>query len=224
MSSSNRPLLKSVFEQLALAVGPRVTRQTIIGRSPEAKLSSKLMDYDLTVKPMLGDESLDFYTNISKAWRWNSRYWEQLALLHLERHQLGIDASGDSLRTAVQHARNAVSIEKHSLSLTTLGKILFASMKFKPENKEAIFKEAFDRLSQAIKREQDRNRSSVQPFLVLFRGSKDYLSMGGNLLAHQRSSLESFRILASEHFPLDVDMGAAITDLTKQQEAGPVRT
>lgn len=218
LSSSNRPLLKSVFEQLALAIGPRVTRQTIISRSPEAKLSSKLMDYDLTVKPMLGDDSLEFYTNIAKAWRWNSRYWEQLALLHLEHHQSGVDSNGDSLRSAVQHARNAVSIEKHPLSLTTLGKILFASMNFKPEQKEAIFKEALGRLLQAIQVEKDRGRTSVQPFLVLLRGARDYLAMGGALAASQRSSLESVRALAGDTFPRDVDVGAAVVEFSTQMD------
>lgn len=78
----------TVFRRLATAIAPRVNRETIKRRSPEAKLAARLFDYEDVIKKYLGAaEAEAFYDAVRPAWRWNSRYWEQLALYNLSRYR-----------------------------------------------------------------------------------------------------------------------------------------
>src|SRR6185312_16088150 len=105
----------NLFVELAKALAPYVNRNSVMKGNPEARLSRMLLDYDLTVSPQLGKQSDRFYREIHDGWAWNSRYWEQRALLEVER---------DS-RAALQFAEHAVGIEHHPLPLTTLAKVHF---------------------------------------------------------------------------------------------------
>lgn len=75
-------------------------------RSPEARLAGRIFDADKIVKPLLGSAAEDFYVSVQKQWEWNSRYWEQRALL----------AADTDLHIALQYARYAVAIEFHPFS------------------------------------------------------------------------------------------------------------
>ena len=43
----------------------------------------RLFDYDDVVSKWLQDEADNFYDRTRDAWKWNSRYWGQVALLNL---------------------------------------------------------------------------------------------------------------------------------------------
>lgn len=184
--------LLNSFICVAKALAPRVTIQAIIRRSPEARLAGRLLDYDNIVQKFLGDRAEALYEEIQKEWQWNSRYWEQKGLLRLAKYLANPAAVGaeDELNLAVRHARQAVAIERHPLTLTTLAKILFAEMKSSPTAFRHVFPEALAGVSEAIQIETRRARSSIQPYIVLFRGTREFLEMGGHLTERQSQSLE----------------------------------
>lgn len=111
--SSDKECLFDAFEKIAKGLAPHVNRTAIMRRTPEARLSQRLLDGDKIVKPMLGSRANRLYEVCSKDWEWNSRFWEQRALL----------LSETDLPTALQYARHAVAIELHPFSLTTLSKL-----------------------------------------------------------------------------------------------------
>ena len=82
---------------------------------------------------------------MKRHWDWNSRYWEQFALLKLDRsvRSKGADRIG-LLSQSISHARHAIRIEKHPFTLTTLGRILLEHVKQVPEGSERSFGEAFE--------------------------------------------------------------------------------
>jgi hypothetical protein len=198
-----------IFVRLATAIAPRVNRRTFVQRTPEARLAARLFDLDQVVQRFLGDLAQKFYDAVQAEWQWNSRYWEQLALLNLQRHQaLGSDhrKARDALDLAIAHARHAVSIEHHPLTLTTLAKVLLCDAAVAPE---ARLTEAMNSLNAAISLEQKRSRLSVQPFMVMFRGVQNS-PQGTYLTPSEVSAVRAYLRLAKQRFPNDPEMTAAI--------------
>ena len=91
-------------------------------RSPEARLAGRLFDGDKIVKPLLDSAAEQFYVESQKLWEWNSRYWEQRALLKAD----------SDLVTALRYAKQAVAIENHPFPLTTLAKLLLKTIEAEP--------------------------------------------------------------------------------------------
>lgn len=201
------PSLMSGFQELARAIAPHVNRTAIMRRSPEARLARRLFDFDTVVKPLLGSAAEEFYISIQKQWEWNSRYWEQRALL------LG-DANLDM---ALQYARHAVALEKHPFPLTTLGKLLLKQMEF-GNNRDRAFAEAFKHLSEAIYIEEHRKRTSVHPFATLLSGAARYLELGGELTFEQGERIDSCADAAERRYPSDAVIAAAIRRLYEADE------
>ncbi|MHB0785290.1 hypothetical protein [Bradyrhizobium sp. 5.13L] len=116
-----------------------------------------------------------------------------LALMHLKQYQLAPNEpeGQEALRQAAQHARHAVSVEEHPLPLTTLGKILLVQMLAKGYSAAAAYEEAYERLTDAIILESKWHRKAVQPYVLLFRGSADYIRSGGRLSAKQIEKIMS---------------------------------
>lgn len=214
-AGSNQTLLLEVFVALANGVAPRVNRRMIIRRTPEAKLSGRLFDYDDVVRRFLGSHSVDFYARTRTAWTWNSRYWEQVALLNLATYYERKNTSeGDSaLESAVQHARHAVSVELHPFTLSTLGKILMARMLSSGDAFTAIYSEAFDKLIKAIELEASWARSAVQPYVSLFNGAIGYLDRGGVHSSRQLERLKTVIIGAESRFVRDVEVQETLEKL-----------
>src|SRR5579864_578478 len=125
LSQNDRQLLLEIFIALATQIAPRVNRNTVKRRAPEARLASRLFDFDSVVDELLKEKASEFYARMQPVWQWNSKYWEQVALMHLSKYYAEPNAADgkDALRQAAQDARHAVSIEHHPLPLTTLGKI-----------------------------------------------------------------------------------------------------
>ena len=185
--------LLAIFIDLANAISARVNPRTIRMRVPEARLASRLFDYDQIVRVLLGDDfAAKFYRATKAAWQWNSRYWDQVALSKLTEYRTAAssEAKALALKEAIQHARHAVSLEQHPLSLTTLAKILLVQLE-SGLNIAEVYDEAFQCLTLAINLEEIRHRTSVQPFIILFRGTVVYIAQGGVLSNTQLDGLRN---------------------------------
>ncbi len=186
--------LLSAFQGLARGLAPHVNRKAVMRRSPEARLAGRLFDADKVVKPLLGAaEAESFYVSVQKLWEWNSRYWEQRALLQAE----------SDLSAGLQFARHAVAIERHPFPLTTLGKLLLREMELSPTERASVFDEAFETLSNAIESAVRLSRISVHPFSTLLTGVARYIEIGGTLTTEQRAILDGYRIEARSKFSGD---------------------
>src|SRR5205823_6170871 len=107
-------------------------------------------------------KSRGFYLRLESEWGWNSRYWEQRALLELEHNPM----------LAVDHAENAVRIEYHPHPLTTLAKIEFRIAQQwcgSPTGTEYVDK-GLKTAEAAIGLSLSRRRVEPHPFDVAIRG------------------------------------------------------
>ena len=205
ISKQDPDLMMDVFTGLAKCIAPRVNRKAIRRRTPEARLAGRLFDADKIVKPLLATRSENFYIAAWAAWKWNSRYWEQRALLIVER----------DIRTALQFARHAVAIEDHPFPLTTLGKVLLSSMGscVGDVDRADVFAEAFSVLGRAISMEANTARVTVRPFSTLLIGTAKFLESGGSLTLEQHDTIRNYAGGARTHYGDDVGVAAAIKRL-----------
>jgi hypothetical protein len=191
---TNAPeILQICFKQLATSLAPHVNRGTVMKRTPESRLAGRLFDADKVARPLLGWAAEQFYVDVAEDWRWNSRYWEQRALLIL-------DTRPDD---ALSYARHAVAIEKHPHPLTTLGKVLIAQMGNSPSSLTTYFTEAFATLSEAINSEARQSRVTIHPYFTLFAGTARFLERGGSLSGDQRATLLQHLSASVKAFPHD---------------------
>lgn len=158
-----------IFVNLARALAPYVNRKAIKSQSREARLAGRLLNFDDTVKYLLREESFQFYLDIKEDWEWNSRYWEQRALLELDR---------EDDKAAISYAEQAVGIERHPLPLTTLAKIQFATaIRISDLNNYLTrVREAIVTVDEAIHVGQRQGWREPHPFDVGIRGIFDYLA------------------------------------------------
>ena len=205
ISKQDRDLMIKVFTGLANCIAARVNRIAVRMRTPEARLAGRLFDADKIVRPLLRAHAEDFYIAAKDAWEWNSRYWEQRALLIADR----------DIRTAVQFARHAVTIEVHPLPLTTLGKVLLLSLDSCASeiDRAGVFADAFSVLSQAISMEADNTRVTIHPFSTLLIGTSKFLEEGGSLTLEQHDAIRGYAADARYRYGEDVGVAAAIRRL-----------
>jgi hypothetical protein len=159
-------------------------------RSPEARLAGWWVDADKTVRPFLDNAAEEFFISVQKQWEWNSRYWEQRALLV---------GDGD-LDIAISYARCAVAIEKHPFPLTTLSKLLLRQMERSKTERKSSFDEALMKLCDAIESAAQRSRISVHPFSVMIAGTARYLELGGVISSTQTELITSYAVEAKSLF------------------------
>ncbi|MBV7521930.1 ATP-binding protein [Ensifer sp. ENS12] len=214
MSKRDPRRLLDIFTRLASTLAPRVNRKAIKQRSSEARLASRLFDFDSVVDGILGDLAPAFYEATQKAWQWNSRYWEQVALMNVSRHNSsGVRGMTEYLDSAVQNARHAASIENHPLPLTTLSKILFIQVVVPGYSRVGAFNEAFDCSDRAIKIEKSWARKSVHPYVTMFRGAREYLERGGVMSSTQMQRVRDLLLEAEKLFPKDHEVGDNLRNL-----------
>lgn len=164
----------NLLVQLVSSVAPYVNRKTIMRGTTEARLSARLLDFDDFIKPYLGNMADAFYEEIRPEWEWNSRYWEQRALLALSK----------DFEQAITWARHAVGLEEHPHTFTTLAKVLFkASAEVTSYNEiERAVADALEAVDAAITASSRRKRPEIHPFDVAVRGlqaaMKNYASLG----------------------------------------------
>lgn len=196
LRSKDQMLLLDTMVSLANALAPKVNRSAITRRTPEAKLAGGLLDFDRTVQRFVNDRAEAFYSQIHDNWEWNSRYWEQLSLLKLDRYFHSRD-DDFLLQEAIQNARYAYSIEQHPLSLTTLAKTLFSALEARFGSRDSVFTEAWSMITQSINIERHWDRIRSTAFIVCFKGVKSYYAVGGTLSGSQADELRD--IVAITH-------------------------
>jgi hypothetical protein len=197
LAREKRPLLATLFRSLALALAPYVNRQTIIDRSPEARLAGRLFNAERVVKPLLRDKSQDFYKEVQAAWQWNSRYWEQRAIL----------TQDDSIDHAIQFARHAVAIEEHPFPKTTLASLIVRKMETLSGPDELLFDESFSLLETALRDEATRGwRPTPHPYSVLFHAISVFLKLGGRLSAKRENWTRERIEYCTRSFPRDAGL------------------
>ncbi|MCW1840203.1 SIR2 family protein [Prosthecomicrobium hirschii] len=196
------------FVKLADELGPWVNRETIIARAPEPRLSGRLFDFDSVVSKFLGSKAEMFYERVKDSWEWNSRYWEQVALMKLARFDALSNSPDkmDFLEEALTHARHAVAVELHPFPLTTLGKVLLRHMVASEVLMKKSFDEAFVRLSDAITIEERRNRIAAQPYNLLFNGVLSFLGAGGELDHTQLTRLREILAKSATRHSIEREM------------------
>jgi hypothetical protein len=181
---------------LVSAIAPYVNRKTVMRGTVEARLGARLMDFDDCIKPFLGKLSDAFYEQVRHEWEWNSRYWEQRALLAVSR----------DVGQAITWARHAVGIERHPHTLTTLAKILFQSAEQATSYNEIerAVTDALQAVDDAISSSALRKRSEIHPFDVAVRGIK--------------KAMKNFASLGDRPFPSNfVDHIEVIMEIAKNE-------
>lgn len=165
----------SQLEGLVRAISPYVNRKTIMRGSPEAALAARLLNYDGFIRPMLPSAAEKFYAKVQPENAWNSRYWEQRALMC-------IDSNIGQAKTWAQHA---VGIEEHPHTLTTYAKVLFHAAEDAASYSD-VENNAFEALAvvnRALGAANTRRRLEIHPFDVAVRGVgnsiRRYKQLGG---------------------------------------------
>lgn len=205
--------VSKAFRSLAMGIAPRVNRDAIRRRTPEARLAGRLFDYDDIIRRFLKDGAADFYAAVQTAWQWNSRYWEQVALFNLALFRSKRDNM--YLQQAVRHARHAVAIEYHAFPLTTLGKVLFAQLGQEGLSITATYSEAYGSLISAISLEHAKGRASVQAYVTLFRGTIDFLNLEGELDDRQDPKIREMISASAKYFPRDMELRELSDELSR---------
>lgn len=220
ISTADSSMMFDVCCAVGAYIAPYVNRQTIRRRTPEARLAQRLFDYDDVVSEFIPSQSEEFYLRMKRYWEWNSRYWEQFALLKLDRFlQSSAPSRFDILSQSISHARHAVQIERHPFCLTTLGRILFEEMHQSPGNQDRAFKQAFEYLDEAIQIEGRNNRVSIHPYMTLFSGSNRYIKLSGAPSTSQMDKLRRHLDRAAELFNYDRGLLDQVVSLRAQLAA-----
>jgi hypothetical protein len=189
------------FVGLARAISPYVNRTSIMRGSIEARISGRLLDYDDTVRPLLQEKSEEFYRAIQDEWKWNSRYWEQMALLELARDPAA----------ALRFAEHAVGIELHPHTLTTLAKVQFAVAKSSRSFDVAAghIRDAIQTAERAIGLRIQRKRAEVHTYDLVIRSMIDMFSSKFNLSQLRRlelntiTKIDNYFLEAMHFYPRD---------------------
>ncbi len=180
--------LLSIFVDLVNSLNPMVNPHTIRIRSPESRLVGRLMDFDSIVKRFIDEHAEEFYEEVKTGAEWNSRYWEQLSLMKLDRF---LSSPGDAflLQESLQHARSALTRESHPFSHTTLAKVLFQAMRADSRLRDEYFNEAWQHISEADEIESRWRKRGAALFVVAFTGVVSFVEMGGMLSGNQHQKL-----------------------------------
>lgn len=206
-SNEKKSILLEAFTKLASAIAPYVSRRTIIARSPEARLTARLFNVEQVVRNLLGELSSDFFEATKESWQWNSRYWEQRALL----------TEPDDIDTAIQYARHATAIESHPYPWTTLASILVRKMEGTPSLRDVIFPEAIDLLEKVFRFEEKRGwRPTPHPYSTMLHCVNAFLDIGGKITPMQKTSILALVEKCQQLFPRDIAMQTSAATLERR--------
>jgi hypothetical protein len=150
--------------RLTRALAPYVNRGTIKQRLPEARLAGRLMDFENVESSVGRNLTLKFYDQVLAEWTWNSRYWEQRALAHL---------NSDDLENALAYAEHAVGIERHPLPFTTLARVRFGVAHGRHyarfEDRQLVI-HGIGAIEEAVELSHRFRRREIHPYDVLVNG------------------------------------------------------
>ncbi|MFD2183498.1 SIR2 family protein [Rhodoplanes azumiensis] len=222
VSETDESFMLEVYSSLGAHLAPYVNRTAIIKRTPEARLGSRLFDFDEVVSGLLPSKSENFFLNMRRFWSWNSRYWEQFALLKLDQYAKSNSKNKEILLDqALSHAKHAVQVERHPLPLTTLGKVFFEEMKHRETRFSSAFKDGLNAVSEAFKLEGRMNRIAIHPFFTGFSGANHYLKNGGKLDGKQAQQLRDLAESAERFFSYDTGLMVLLREVQRFLRADP---
>lgn len=201
-------LVFSAFVSLSDGLAPYVNRGAIRARTPEARLAGRLFDFDDIVKKFLGSRTEEFYDRSHKVWRWNSRFWEQYALMKLERALRCFDdkSRDEFLAEALQRARHSVAIERHPFGLNTLAKVLMTFVSVGHRDSSIHFLEASRHIKDAIEIESKYRRSSQHPYSTLILGALDLIDQGSSIPESEVKPIRDLTDYAIDRWKFDAAM------------------
>ena len=163
--------------RLIAAVAPLVNRSAIGSKTYEFRLSRVLMNRRNVVE-VVGSKAgaLKWYEQVEDWFGWNSRYWEQRALL---------EAENGRFAAAYSFAKEAVEKERHPFPLTTLGAVCFMHCRemIRTGNVEVawkLYEEAVEALDQAKALGIDRPETVFKPVATFLDNS---MSLCGSFLS-----------------------------------------
>ena len=188
--------LQRVYKELLNSLSYYVNRITLKQHTAEARLAGRLFDIDNMLERLFKDNPAKVLEEVQEKWEWNSRYWEQRALATYNK----------DIDKALLHAEQAVAIELHPNTLTTLAKIQFKIME-NTQNNEFVekFKTACNTALQAMNLEITRTYITIHPFIVLKKGIDSFLhrrkvsEIDNSLRENIKIALTSY--ITTRHFP-----------------------
>jgi hypothetical protein len=126
------------------------------------------MDTDGLVVPALGNRAEEWFKAVEREWGWNSRYWEQRALMAMKARHYS---------RARDFAEQGVGAETppHPLPMTTCALVKLSSVEhdvsLTRSNCEDLFSQAIELLDEAIHAWSTRSFVDEHPYHVLFQHS-----------------------------------------------------
>jgi hypothetical protein len=207
MAREKVDLLLEVFCSLSKSLSPYVNRNTTIARTPESKLAARLFSAEKVVRPLLGEKAKDFYDHAHENWRWNSRFWEQRAIL----------AQSEDIDLAIQYAKHAVAIEDHPFPWTTLASLLSKKLIATKFVQSALFDEIIELLTKIIKFESESRswRPTPHPYSILLDSSVYYVGGGGVMSPKRKDWIAKQIAFCSQNFARDTSILSKAESLTK---------
>lgn len=163
--SRNYDLLASVAKSLVMAISPVVNTEAIRAKSYAHRICKVLMERRSVYATLGGDvdKARKWYADVEPYFGWNSRFWEQRALLELEAHNYS---------AAYSFARAAVDKESHTFPLTTFGTtcLIIAGHRSSSSVNDAfdLYREGEAALQQALTRGRGQPETLLRPVSTFF--------------------------------------------------------
>ena len=197
--------------RLSSALAPYVSRNAIMNRTLEARLARRLMDADGIVVPRLKREAATWFGLLERHWGWNSRYWEQRALVALKERRY---------QRARDYAEQAVGLEMHPLPMTTCALVMILSAENDPSlrdaQREGYLEEGVELLDDAIRRASARGWREIHPYAILLIHSvRVARNLLGALPDWMTAKIRAHALEASRLFSNDPELRKALTELQK---------
>jgi hypothetical protein len=151
----------AVVASLAPLINP-----AIIGAKEYPHLIVRKVFDQERVSESVGLRALELFEDFEGMLGWNSRYWEQRALL---------EARTGNFSKAYSYAQKAVSLERHPFAFTSLGTICVNhAVRLYPSNPidaKALYFEGEEALDKSVKSATYTNQSYEHPFVTFFAGT-----------------------------------------------------
>lgn len=197
--------------RLSGALAPYVSRNAIMNRTPEARLARRLMDADGIVVPKLGNNAEQWFAALERNWGWNSRFWEQRALVALKQRRY---------KRARDYAEQAIGLEDHPLPMTTCALVMISSAEADPAlrdtQREDLLREGVKLLDGAIRRASARGWRDIHPYHVLLIHSVHVARyLFGNLPDWVTGPIR-YHAEAARLFSSDPEVNQALNDLQRE--------
>lgn len=202
LAREKQAFLLDIFSKLAISLSPYVNRRATISRTPEAKLAARLFSAEHVARPLLGIHADTFFNQAREAWQWNSRYWEQRALL----------TQGTNLDLAIQYARHAVAIEEHPFPWTTLASLLSKKLEKVNTGIDSLYDEVYEIINKVVRHEESTKgwRSTPHPYATLFHATHILISKGGRVAPKKRDWINQRIDFCSRVFARDKPLMEAV--------------